>query len=147
MKARHLLACAALACIGTLAQAFPYDDIDGRTHTLALYHGKWVVLNVWATWCAPCIHEMPDLDALARARTDVVVLGVAADGAAPARLRSVARKLQVGYPIIAASRAQVAGLHLKGYPTTLLYNPAGLLVATQVGPVTRGQLEARLRAQ
>lgn len=144
MKPLRLLACAALVCIPAAAQAFHFDDIDGKSHALADYQGKWVVVNVWATWCAPCVHEMPELDALARARPDVVVLGVAADGAAPARLRSVARALQVGYPIIAASRSQVAQLHVKGYPTTLVYDPAGALVATHVGQVTRRQVELRL---
>lgn len=144
MTPRRLLACMLLAAACGGAQAFDYQDIDGRAHTLAAYRGKWVVLNVWATWCAPCIHEMPELDALARARTDLVVLGVAADQAAPARLRSFARALKVGYPIVAASREQVAQLKVQAYPTTLLFDPNGALVATRLGQVSRRQLEDQL---
>jgi thiol-disulfide isomerase/thioredoxin len=146
MDARRLLACAVLACASAAAQAFSYVDIDGRPHALSAYQGKWVVLNVWATWCAPCIHEMPELDALARARPDVVVLGVAADGAAPARLRGFTRALKVGYPIVAASREQLAHLQVKAYPTTLLFDPSGALVATRLGQVSRRQLEEQLAA-
>ena len=144
MNARRLLACAVLACASVSAQAFSYCDIDGRTHSLTGYQGKWVVVNVWATWCAPCIHEMPELDALARSHGNVVVLGVAADNAAPARLRSFARALKVGYPIIAASREQVAQLKVQAYPTTLVFDPNGALVATRLGQVTRRQLEEQL---
>jgi thiol-disulfide isomerase/thioredoxin len=146
MRTRRLLACAALCLMSAAAQAFHYEDIDGRPHALSAYHGKWVVVNVWATWCAPCIHEMPELDALARSRPDVVVLGVAADNAAPARLRGFARALKVNYPIIAASREQLAQMKVTAYPTTLLFDPDGVLVATRMGQVTRRQLEEQLAA-
>jgi thiol-disulfide isomerase/thioredoxin len=135
---------AALAC-GS-AQAMHLTDIDGKTHSFDHHHGKWVVLNIWATWCAPCIHEMPELEALARARPDIVVLGLAADGEDALRLRQFAQALKVNYPIIAGDSDMLARFKVKAYPTTLLYNPSGELVMTKLGQVTRRELEARLPA-
>lgn len=129
------------------AQAMHLIDLQGRLHTLEIHKGKWVVLNVWATWCAPCVKEMPDLQALARARTDVVVLGLAADGDDAARLRQFADALRVSYPIIAGNDKMMKEFKVQAYPTTLLFNPQGQLVMTRLGQVTKAELEARLPAQ
>jgi thiol-disulfide isomerase/thioredoxin len=136
---------AALACAP--AQAMHLVDLQGRLHTLESHKGKWVVLNVWATWCAPCVKEMPDLQALARARPDVVVLGLAADGDDVARLRQFADALRVSYPIIAGNDRMIKEFKVQAYPTTLLFNAQGELVMTRLGQVTKAELEARLPAR
>lgn len=125
-------------------QAMHLTDLAGKTHTLEIYRGKWVVLNVWATWCAPCIKEMPELEALARSRSDVVVLGLAADGDNAGRIREFAHALQVSYPIIAGNEQLMAEFKVKAYPTTLLFDAQGKLVFTRLGQVTRAELDARL---
>ena len=121
-------------------------DLQGRSHSVEAYRGKWVVLNVWATWCAPCIKEMPELEALAQARSDVVVLGLSARGENPERLRQFALALRVNYPIIAGNDANLRDLAIKAYPTTLLYDPEGKLVLTKLGQVTMRDLNAHLPA-
>ena len=136
----------ALFAASAPARAIDLTDLAGAHHTSESCRGKWVVLNVWATWCAPCIREMPELDALARARSDVLVLGLAADGDNGARLRQYAQALHVSYPIIAGNAELMKQMKISGYPTTLLYNPDGKLVLTHQGQVTRAELEAQLHA-
>ncbi|MFP5390389.1 MAG: TlpA family protein disulfide reductase [Gammaproteobacteria bacterium] len=143
---RSALLLAACALWGAPAQAFHLTDIDGNRQHLEALRGKWVVLNVWATWCAPCIHEMPDLEALARARRDVAVLGLAADGDNPRKLRQYAQALHVTYPIVAGSGELLKTFGVNAYPTTFVYDPAGSLVMTKLGQVTRAELERRLGA-
>lgn len=128
------------------AQAMQLTDLQGKIHSLESHRGKWVVLNAWATWCAPCIKEMPELEALSHARSDVVVLGLAADGDSVQRLRQFAEALRVTYPIIAGNDQLMAELKVSAYPTTLLFNPQGKLVLTRKGQVTRAELETHLPA-
>jgi thiol-disulfide isomerase/thioredoxin len=138
---------AALAWMPAQAQAMHLIDLQGQLHTLEIHKGKWVVLNVWATWCAPCVKEMPELQALARARADVVVLGLAADGDDVARLRQFTDALRVSYPIIAGNDGMIKEFKVQAYPTTLLFNAQGQLVMTRLGQVTKAELEARLPAK
>jgi thiol-disulfide isomerase/thioredoxin len=135
------------ACAWAPAHAMHLRDIEGTLHTLDIHKGKWVVLNVWATWCAPCIKEMPELQALARSRPDVVVLGLAADGDDVARLRQFAHALRVSYPIIAGNDTLMKEFKVQAYPTTLLFNAQGKLVMTRLGQVTRADLEVHLPAR
>ena len=148
MKALALVRVAALlalaACIP--AHGMHLTDLQGKAHTLENHRGKWVVLNVWATCCAPCIKEMPELEALSHARGDVVVLGLAADGDNAQRLRQFAQALRVTYPIIAGNDKVVAQFKVTAYPSTLLFNPDGKLVLTRLGQVTRGELETHMPA-
>jgi thiol-disulfide isomerase/thioredoxin len=142
LRAAALLALA--SCLP--AQAMHLTDLQGQEHTLESHAGKWIVLNVWATWCVPCIKEMPELEALSHARTDIVVLGLAADGQNAARLRQFAQALHVTYPIIAGNQALMAEFQVAAYPTTMLFNPEGKLVLTRLGQITRLELETHLPA-
>ena len=142
MRVAALMACAAWIP----AHAMHLTDLQGKAHTLEVHRGKWVVLNVWATWCAPCIKEMPELEALSHARSDVVVLGLAADGDNVQRLRQFAQALRVTYPIIAGNNKVMAEFNVKAYPTTMLFNPDGKLVLTKLGQVSRVELETHLPA-
>jgi thiol-disulfide isomerase/thioredoxin len=75
-----------VACFSALAQthpepAFAFNDLTGKSHSLAEYQGKIVILNFWATWCGPCRDEMPMLSKLSKdfAPQDVVFLAVSLD--------------------------------------------------------------------
>ena len=148
--ARLMRAAGAALLAATLcapAAAMHLTDLKGKKHTLEVHRGKWVMLNVWATWCAPCIKEMPELEALSHARADVVVLGLAADGDNVGRIREFAEALRVSYPIIAGNEQLMKEFNVKAYPTTMLFNPEGKLVMTRLGQVTRAELEAQLPAR
>src|SRR3954464_6653726 len=94
-----------LACAG--ANAFDLVDSQGKPQRLADYKGRWVVLNFWATWCVPCIQEIPEIAAFAHAHPDVGVLGVAVDAEDTlARVKQFVAKTGHDYPVI-YSNAQV----------------------------------------
>jgi len=125
-----------------LAEAAPLDfvlsDLHGQEHRLADYRGRWVVANYWATWCAPCRKEIPDLSDLHEARDDLVVLGLAFEDTETAEIRRFLEQYPASYPILPVDvSAPPAAFGVpRGLPTTHLLDPAGRLVKTWVGPVT-----------
>ena len=125
--------------------SFSLTDMHGNTHTLAGHQGKWVLVNLWATWCAPCVTEMPDLEAVSKSRDDLVVLGVAVDGQNPRRVAQFAEKMHVTYPIVAGDDAVARQFKVRGYPTSILYDRSGNQVLLKEGAITRKDIEDALR--
>lgn len=124
------------------AQAFSVTDTQGKVHKLDAYKGKWVLVNFWATWCPPCLEEMPDLQTLHETRKDLVVIGIAMEYQDPAYVKQFASDLLVSFPIVLGNpriAAQVG--KVPGLPTTYLYNPEGKLAAYNVGALTRAAVE------
>lgn len=113
---------------GTPLPEFTFTLPDGTVQSIADYAGKGIVLNLWATWCVPCVAEMPALDALAAAvaAANVVVLPLSSDrGGAAAVARFYKERSIRHLPIVldpqgAASRA----LGARGIPTTVLIDSA-----------------------
>lgn len=136
-----------LALAASWAQAqsegFRITDTDGKPHSLAGYKGKWVLVNYWATWCPPCLEEIPDLIALhENKKNNLVVIGVALDFRSAKQVTDFADGLMVNYPIVLGSPQVVNQIGpVQGLPTTYLYNPEGKMVAQQVGPITRAAVE------
>jgi thiol-disulfide isomerase/thioredoxin len=124
----------------TATDGFRLQDLDGREHTIRDYRGQWVLVNYWATWCPPCLDELPELERFhADADGVAVVLGVNAEDIAESRLRSFVERHQLSFPILPAA-AEPRGPELVGplggLPTSYLIAPDGELVARQVGRVT-----------
>jgi thiol-disulfide isomerase/thioredoxin len=133
--------------LSNLASAgdFSFQDLDGKRHTLSGYKGKWVLVNFWATWCPPCLEEMPDLIKLhdKHHKTDLVVLGVAMDYRNAATVKEFAEQMLVTYPIILGTKESAAQVGpINGLPTTYLFDPQGKKVAYQVGLITREAVES-----
>jgi peroxiredoxin len=139
----------ALASFGTVAQEFTFSDMQGGEHRLSGYRGKWVVVNFWATWCPPCLSEMPDLVSLHNAHKDkdLVVIGVAMDSTR-ASVTEFVEKLGVTYPIVFGNYkvAEQIG-NIQALPTTFLFDPTGKAVGRQEGAITRDGVEEFMRAK
>jgi peroxiredoxin len=121
------------------------EDLDGKTHKLSDYRGKWVVVNYWATWCPPCRDEIPELVKFHdshQQRGDAVVLGVNHEYATLKELRNFKKRYEISYPVLQATpRIPSINGPLLGLPTTYLVNPQGMIVAAQSGPVSVDMLE------
>jgi len=124
------------------AEAFSLTDADGKVHRLADYRGKWVIVNFWATWCPPCLEEIPDLVGISESRKDVQVFGVAMEFQDANQVLQFAEGMFVSYPIVLGDEKVAASFGgIKGLPTTLIYDPRGELASRHAGKVTRRQIE------
>jgi thiol-disulfide isomerase/thioredoxin len=114
-------------------------DSTGKIHKLSQYKGKWVLVNFWATWCPPCLAEIPDLNDLHEdKKNNVAVFGIALQYANPKQVIDFAEGLMVSYPIVLGNPKIASQIGpVDGLPTTYLYNPQGKLVAHQLGPITK----------
>ncbi len=116
-----------------------FRDAAGQVQTLAAYRGRGVVLNLWATWCAPCVAELPALDRLAQALrgSRIAVLALSSDlGGAAVVLRFYATHHITALPVLLdPDGAVLSALHARGVPTTYLVTPAG----TEAGWIEGGQ--------
>ena len=116
------------------APQFVLKDLEGRVASLKKYRGKIVVINFWATWCAPCLAEIPEFVRLQRSYRNrgIQVIGVTYPPVNPARVRRLAVKSRINYPLLFGNR-RIAKL----YGVTNLL-PVTIIVDRQ------GRLEARI---
>ena len=113
-------------------KAFQFQDSTGKIHQLTDYKGRWVIVNFWATWCPPCLKEIPDLIALHGSRKDIVI----------------ARSLTINYPIVLGNRkiaSQIDEISL--LPSTYFYDPDGEPAARQLGIISRESIEQFIAAR
>ncbi len=126
---------------------FAFQDASGKSRSLAEWKGKVVLLNVWATWCAPCRKEMPALDALKRALGgkdfDVVALSTDRDGIAKAKAFLDEIKVTSLEPLVDPTSKSASALKVIGMPTTLLLDREGREVGRLVGPAEWGSEDAK----
>jgi thiol-disulfide isomerase/thioredoxin len=127
------------------ASSFDLKDTAGKRHTLAQYKGKWVIVNYWATWCPPCLEEVPDLVALydSRKNKDVMIIGVAFDYQSAKEVSAYVDDMLMSYPIVLGDDSVMKQIGFSDVlPTSYIYNPRGELVKTKHGLVTKQYLEA-----
>ncbi|WP_052697966.1 TlpA family protein disulfide reductase [Luteibacter yeojuensis] len=136
------LAVAVPAMASTTTPELKVKTLDGKPFDLAAQRGKWVIVNYWATWCVPCIKEMPDISNFVKSRKDVTAIGLAFEDSEAKDIQAFVAKHPVVYPI-----AQVDVMappkdfdSPKGLPTTYLIAPDGHVAKRFVGPVDAAKL-------
>jgi thiol-disulfide isomerase/thioredoxin len=133
-----------LVSLAAFPAGFVLKDSNGQTHRLADYKGRWVLVNFWATWCPPCVKEIPDFAALydSHKGRDLMVLGVAMDFDNPKEVTDYARKLAMSYPLVLGDdKTEEQFGRLVGLPTSYLYDPKGNLVLKKVGTLPRETIQ------
>jgi len=141
---RRAAASAAIAALlfAPCAGAFDLVDTSGKPQRLSEYKGRWVVVNFWATWCVPCIQEIPEIAAFRKAHGDVAVIGVAIDVQDAAKTRAFASKVGHDYPLVLSTDAVEKQLGApKALPTTRIYDPSGKVIYDKPSRVDRRLLE------
>ena len=122
---------------------FTLPCLGGGELSLSDLRGQWVVINYWATWCAPCRKEIPELSELHADRSDLTVLGLAFEDTDASVFETFLEEYSPSYPILLPDIYHMpAALESpRVLPTTLLVNPDGLLYRRFLGPITRAELE------
>lgn len=123
---------------------FTLQRLHGGEVRLSEFRGKWIVLNYWATWCAPCRKEIPELSELNDARDDIVVLGLAFEDTDIENFDEFLKEFHPGYPLLLVdvyAPPEPFGTP-RVLPTTIILNPEGYPVKTFLGPVTREDIES-----
>ena len=136
---------------GTAAPALRFEDPEGRPVTLAAFRGRPLLVNFWATWCGPCIVEMPALDRLAvREGEALQVLAISQDTGGRPLVSGFfgQRDFQRLEPYLDAEMGLMAALQLDTLPTTILYDAEGREVWRMTGMAEwEGERAARLLAE
>ncbi|MGJ8620404.1 MAG: TlpA disulfide reductase family protein [Methylophilaceae bacterium] len=151
---KRLSICLFLALIATNShtvfaiEQFNLIDLHGKAHQLDDYKGKWVIVNYWATWCPPCLEEIPDLVNLYDSRRDIdlMVIGVVFDYETRQEVEAYVDDMLMSYPIVLGNNQiaeQIGSAEV--LPTSYIYNPLGKLVKVKRGIVSRQYLETIIR--
>lgn len=124
------------------------QTLDGKTFNLASERGKWVIVNFWATWCSPCLAEMPDISRYVAAHRNVAAIGLAYQPEPLADVLKFVHKHPVDYPLARIDMQHPpAGIEMPmGLPTTDLIAPDGRLAKRFIGPVNAKLLDAAIAA-
>jgi thiol-disulfide isomerase/thioredoxin len=118
---------------------------DGATVSLDRFVGQPLVVNLWATWCPPCVREMPVLQQAQRQHPDVrIVLINQGEPAERVRAWLAGRRLDLQHVLLDPRGGATAALDAAGLPTTLFYAADGRLVSRRVGEVSEATLSAEL---
>ncbi|MEE9607224.1 MAG: TlpA disulfide reductase family protein [Myxococcota bacterium] len=133
-----------------LAPDFTIPDLDGNPVSLSQFRGKTVVVDFWATWCPPCIFQVPELNAFWEAhkdRGDVAVLGVAVDVEGVEVVAPWVAEQSVRYTILLGSERLANEFGVLGFPTLAVVAPDGTIDSLHVGLIERDELEEVVAAQ
>ena len=139
-----------LLLVATSSHAKPLDftlnDLNNNKVSLSDYRGQWVVVNFWASWCGPCIREMPHLIAFQNANPNVQVLGINFEETSIEESRLFLKRFDMNFPNLKIGSIPLVPLEpLKALPSTFFINPKGELAYTHIGPVSLKLLQSKIR--
>ena len=139
-----------LALQGSSGQKLPelaFTSIEGKIVHLKEFEGKPTVINLWATWCPPCVREMPVLHEAQRQHQEVNFVFLN-QGEEPEQVSHWlgSRRLPLRNVLLDQKRQASAAFQQQGYPTTLFFNAKGELVSSRIGELSPATLKEKLEA-
>lgn len=143
-----LLAASASSAVAATPPQLSVTTLDGKTFKLSAERGKWVIVNFWATWCSPCIAEMPAISKFVATHRDVTAIGLAWDRTPRAEIVKFVQKHPVDYPLaqVDPDNPHIPFAVPRGLPTTYLVAPDGQVARHFIGPVTARLLTQAIAA-
>ncbi len=119
---------------------FTITDLEGKSNSFSQFYGKTVLLNIWATWCPPCVKEIPDLNEIYHEYKDknVVVLGVSVDQSVDVVKADLNGKLKIDYPVWFADQDFINQFSISSIPKTLIINKDGKVIEQFIGLQSKG---------
>ena len=140
-----------LLCSAPLVWAadFLLSDIDGKPYRLSDFRGKWVVVNYFATWCPPCLEEIPEIAVFhEKHKGEIEVVGINFEKVSKDKLRAFIDGNLIDYPVLRADPTEDPPVgSIKGLPTTLVVGPDGQIKRVHLGAITRKELERYTRSK
>jgi len=128
------------------APGFQKKSIGGRTIRLSDYQGQVVVLNFWATWCAPCRREIPALMELHEEyKGRMTIIGFALDEEGNEVVRPYAEAMNINYPVVLDDYSygdKLGGIFM--VPTTFIIDQAGIITARRIGEISKDDIANRI---
>jgi peroxiredoxin len=137
--------------------ALTLKDSQGKPQALTQYQGQFLVVNFWATWCPPCVDEMPELTALQEefhvitkdSKTKIQILGIGIDS--PSNIAEFSQKYKISYPLFSAGMegtelTKKMGNKAGGLPFTVLVSPEGQIVKSYMGRLKMEELKKDILA-
>ena len=134
---------------GKSAPAFTLQDLNGKSVSLADFRGKVIILDFWATWCPPCIKEIPDFIELYKQYEDkgFAMVGISLDQAGISVVKSFVQKSKINYPIMMTDgKVDKAYGGITSIPTTFIIDPAGNIRKKYVGYNSKAVFENDIKA-
>ncbi|MBP6310459.1 MAG: TlpA family protein disulfide reductase [Arenimonas sp.] len=124
------------------------ETFTGEQFDLSKHKDKWVVVNFWATWCGPCLKEIPDFNAFAKKNSKVQFIGLAYEEIERVDMQAFLKKHPIDYPIAIMDvyNPPKDFETPRGLPMTVLIAPGGAVVKTFLGPVTSAEIQAIMDA-
>ena len=120
---------------------FDFYDLEGKGYRYSDLEGRFQIVNYWAIWCAPCKHEIPELQALHDDYENVAVFGVNFDQPELDVMSEQAKLMNIGFPTYRRDPSSDFGIKTpEVLPTTLVISPNREMLATLVGPQTKESL-------
>ena len=119
--------------------------LTGEDFHLSAWRGRVVVVNVWATWCPPCLEELPEFAEVARGQPDVAFVALAADSPLE-HVQALAARLQLPFAVVAIDGATQKAWNATALPSTYIVDREGRVAWSTRGAIHGHELEAALRS-
>lgn len=117
---------------------------DGKSSALSDYRGKWLLINYWASWCKPCIEEIPELNHV-NANADIQVIGYNFDRLNGEALSAEAETLHINFPLMLSAPGPLfEQARPQALPATMLIDPNGEFKTWLMGPQTQESIKAKI---